>query len=80
VVGDAVTVSEAVPTALPALVEALLETYPPEHTVVVYEAAPYPGFEPLIRRVPLGELSPEHLTGLATLYVPPRPESETRPH
>jgi uncharacterized protein YabN with tetrapyrrole methylase and pyrophosphatase domain len=53
------------------LVAALLAAYPPEHEVVVYEAASQAGFAPVIRRVPLGELSPAHLTGLSTLYVPP---------
>jgi hypothetical protein len=54
------------------LVEALLEHYPPEHEVTVYEASPYPGFDPLVRTVRLGELSAEQVTALSTLYVPPR--------
>jgi len=72
-VGNALATQEAAPVALGELVAALLETYPAEHEVVVYEAAAYPGFNPLIRRIPLGELSPEHVTAMATLYVPPLP-------
>ena len=42
-----------------------------KHEVTVYEASPYPGFDPLVRTVGLGEFSAEHVTALSTLYVPP---------
>lgn len=71
-VGSVVAAATTRPTGLPVLVEALREDYPPEHEVTVYEASPYPGFDPLVRNVRLGELSAEHVTGLSTLYVPPR--------
>jgi hypothetical protein len=71
VVGCHVATTGSAPVALPQLVEALLRTYPADHTVVVYEASPYPGFDPLIRRVRLGELGADDVTPLATLYVPP---------
>jgi uncharacterized protein YabN with tetrapyrrole methylase and pyrophosphatase domain len=71
-VGSTVAASTTQPTGLPVLVETLLEHYPPEHEVTVYEASPYPGFDPLVRTVRLGELSAEHVTALSTLYVPPR--------
>jgi uncharacterized protein YabN with tetrapyrrole methylase and pyrophosphatase domain len=71
-VGSTVAASTTQPTGLPVLVETLLEQYPPEHEVTVYEASPYPGFDPLVRTVRLGELSAEHVTALSTLYVPPR--------
>jgi len=70
-VGSTVAAATTQPTGLPVLVEALLEHYPPEHEVTVYEASPYPGFDPLVRSVGLGELSAEHVTALSTLYVPP---------
>jgi uncharacterized protein YabN with tetrapyrrole methylase and pyrophosphatase domain len=71
-VGSVVAAAHTQPTGLPVLVEALLEHYAPEHEVTVYEASPYPGFDPLVRTVGLGVLSAEHVTALSTLYVPPR--------
>jgi len=71
-VGSVVASATTRPTGLPVLVEALLEHYPTEHEVTVYEASPYPGFDPLVRTVGLGELSAERVTALSTLYVPPR--------
>jgi uncharacterized protein YabN with tetrapyrrole methylase and pyrophosphatase domain len=71
-VGSTTAAATTQPTGLPVLVEALLEHYPPEHEVTVYEASPYPGFDPLVRTVRLGEISAEHVTALSTLYVPPR--------
>jgi uncharacterized protein YabN with tetrapyrrole methylase and pyrophosphatase domain len=70
-VGSVAAAASTRATGLPLLVEALLEHYPPEHEVTVYEASPYPGFDPLVRPVGLGELSAEHVTALSTLYVPP---------
>jgi uncharacterized protein YabN with tetrapyrrole methylase and pyrophosphatase domain len=74
-VGSAVASTEKRPTGLDLLVEALLELYAPEHEAVVYEASPYPTWEPLIQRVQLSQLSERHLTALSTLYVPPRDEA-----
>ena len=70
-VGSAGAAAEAQPTGLGVLVERLLEQYPAEHEVVLYEASPYIGFDPLIRPVSLAELGPDHVTAMATLYVPP---------
>jgi uncharacterized protein YabN with tetrapyrrole methylase and pyrophosphatase domain len=70
-VGSVAAAASTRATGLPVLVEALLEHYPREHEVTVYEASPYPGFDPLVRPVGLGELSAEHVTALSTLYVPP---------
>jgi uncharacterized protein YabN with tetrapyrrole methylase and pyrophosphatase domain len=70
-VGNVEAASGAVTESLPVLVETLLEHYPPEHEVTVYEASPYPGFDPLVRPVRLSELAAEHVTALSTLYVPP---------
>jgi uncharacterized protein YabN with tetrapyrrole methylase and pyrophosphatase domain len=74
-VGSVVAAEEARPAGLAALVGRLLEAYQPEHPVTVYEASPYPGFEPLVRTVSLGTLAAEHVTALSTLYVPPREQA-----
>jgi uncharacterized protein YabN with tetrapyrrole methylase and pyrophosphatase domain len=70
-VGNSDAAEKATPSGLAVLVQVLLELYPSDHEVVVYEASPYPGFDPLIRKVPLVSLSPEHVTAMSTLYVPP---------
>jgi len=70
-VGNAAASAEPRPSGLGVLIDVLLELYPSDHEVVVYEASPYPGFEPAIRRVPLADLAPEHATAMSTLYVPP---------
>ena len=70
-VGNAAAAEAATPSGLGVLVETLLAHYPSDHEVVVYEASPYPGFDPKIGRVELGELRPEHVTAMSTLYVPP---------
>lgn len=74
-VGVVVAAATTQASGLGVLVEALLEHYPPEHQVTVYEASPYPGFDPLVLTIGLGELSAEHVTGLSTLYVPPREQA-----
>jgi uncharacterized protein YabN with tetrapyrrole methylase and pyrophosphatase domain len=71
-VGRDTAAAGAQPSGLAVLVERLLEHYPGSHEVTVYEASPYPGFDPLIRTVQLSELSVEHVTALSTLYVPAR--------
>ena len=55
---------------LPVLVEYLLDLYPREHEVVVYEASPYPVRRAEIRRTPLSELAAADVAPMATLYVP----------
>jgi uncharacterized protein YabN with tetrapyrrole methylase and pyrophosphatase domain len=70
-VGNAAAAEEAAPVGLAVLVDALLESYPAEHEVVVYEASPYPGFDAHIQTTTLAELRPEHATAMSTLYVPP---------
>ncbi|MGA8533152.1 MAG: SAM-dependent methyltransferase [Candidatus Tumulicola sp.] len=53
------------------LTEALLETYRPEHEVVVYEAARLPLCKSAIERVVLERLPYAGVRALSTLYVPP---------
>jgi uncharacterized protein YabN with tetrapyrrole methylase and pyrophosphatase domain len=58
-------------SALPLLVEKLSEFYRPDHGAYVYEAAVFPGCEPVIRSVQLFELPATPLSSASTLYIPP---------
>ena len=72
VVGSADHSAEAAAPRLGELVDALLQVYPSDHQVVVYEASMYPGIAPLVRPVALGAAA-EAVTPKSTLYVPPLP-------
>ena len=69
---------------LPVLVEYLDESYGPDHPVVNYTAARYPGTEPYIGRHTIAELRQPDvartLTGISTLYVPPARAVPVDPH
>jgi uncharacterized protein YabN with tetrapyrrole methylase and pyrophosphatase domain len=56
---------------LDVLAARLLELYPPEHEVVLYEASPFPAADALVERLPLAGLAQARPTPQATLYVPP---------
>jgi uncharacterized protein YabN with tetrapyrrole methylase and pyrophosphatase domain len=58
-------------SAFSLLVERLQQIYPATHQVILYEAAVFPGCEPIIQPVPLHALSPVGLSAGFTLYVPP---------
>jgi uncharacterized protein YabN with tetrapyrrole methylase and pyrophosphatase domain len=70
-VGNEAAAAGAATPGLDLLVETLLHHYPAEHEVVVYQASPYTAFGPIITRVLLAELAPQHVTAMSTLYVPP---------
>jgi precorrin-3B methylase len=53
------------------LMERLLEVYPAQHDVVVYEAASLTACEPAIVRVALEELPGVGISAISTLFVPP---------
>jgi uncharacterized protein YabN with tetrapyrrole methylase and pyrophosphatase domain len=74
VVGDATAVAELRRDNVRVLVERLLEHYPADHEVVVYEASPYPVADAIVVRVALEYLADAPLTPLSTLYVPPASE------
>lgn len=57
--------------SFPLLVARLCELYGASHEGIVYEAAMFPGQMARILRVPLGALSPDHVTAASTLYIPP---------
>lgn len=54
------------------LAERLAETYGSEHEVVVYEASPYPVGRPTIERCRVSDLADADVTGMSSLFVPPR--------
>ncbi|HEY1648916.1 MAG TPA: SAM-dependent methyltransferase [Terracidiphilus sp.] len=56
---------------LPLLLEKLSEYYRPDHGVFIYEAAVFPGCEPVIRPTTLCQLPETPLTSASTLYIPP---------
>jgi uncharacterized protein YabN with tetrapyrrole methylase and pyrophosphatase domain len=56
--------------AMPLLVRKLAKFYPLSHIVTVYEAAMFPGAEPMVARIPLSWLSEFPITAAMTLYVP----------
>lgn len=54
------------------LTEHLQELYGEDHVVVIYEAAQHPLAKARIWPIPLSELGPEHVTGISTMFVPPK--------
>jgi hypothetical protein len=63
------------PERLKVLIDHLRRHYPARHRVVLYEAAPFPICDPVIKRVPLGSLEKHTIQPMTTLYVPPIPSS-----
>jgi uncharacterized protein YabN with tetrapyrrole methylase and pyrophosphatase domain len=55
------------------LIDYLQGYYGPSHEVVIYEAAHFPGCDPIIQRVPLAQVPSTRFATGATLYVPPKP-------
>jgi|SRR5271157_1215116 len=66
-------------SAFPLLIERLLHYYPPTHVVYLYEAAVFPGCEPIIWPVPLHALGHAPLSAGFTLYIPPAYPTTTDP-
>ncbi len=58
-------------SGLTLLTENLLENYPPDHEVTIYEAAVIPVCDPVILRIPLRTLPDSAVSVLSTLYIPP---------
>jgi uncharacterized protein YabN with tetrapyrrole methylase and pyrophosphatase domain len=61
------------------LVARLLEEYPPDHMVTIYEAAIYVGVNPRIERLRLSKLPEARVTPASTLYIPPAKKSRIDP-
>lgn len=72
VVGDATYKSGVYDlSAMPLLVERLLQIYPSSHPIILYEAAVFPGCEPTMIPATIGTLGQVALTAGFTAYVPP---------
>jgi len=67
------------PRRLGLLVDRLLEVYPAEHEVILYEASPYPVGDAIAVRTPLGRLAEALVTAATTLVVPPRERARSDP-
>lgn len=61
----------AEPEGLQALVDKLLRWYPPDHEVILYEAARLPIESPRIDHLPLRDLPGAHYEEYTTLVIPP---------
>jgi uncharacterized protein YabN with tetrapyrrole methylase and pyrophosphatase domain len=61
------------------LAEFLQDRYGPDHEVVLYQASPYPLFDPVVRRLPLRDLPGAGITAMSSLYVPPKGEPAPDP-
>jgi diguanylate cyclase (GGDEF)-like protein len=64
---------------LQALVDKLLRWYPPEHEVILYEAARLPIETPRVDRLPLRDLATAHYEEYTTLVIPPLGELRRDP-
>lgn len=53
------------------LASILLNDYPADHEVILYEAAQYPHFDPIVTNTILRQLPYQSLSRLTTLYLPP---------
>jgi len=58
------------------LTDILLQHYPEDHMVTVYEAARYPCCDAIILNVMLAELPKTTISAISTLYVPPHGGAE----
>ena len=73
VIGDTRTGGTVNRDGLRVLAERLAALYGEDHQVIVYEATPFPVGRPLIEPCAVRALPDAGVTGLSTLYVPPRP-------
>jgi uncharacterized protein YabN with tetrapyrrole methylase and pyrophosphatase domain len=75
VVGERVWKPSSQPNtvALNLLRDRLLESYPPEHTVVVYEAATLPFHLPSVRLTRVSDLQSVEYSTSSTMFIPPLP-------
>jgi len=64
---------------LQVLAEFLHDHYGPDHEVVLYQASPYPVFDPIVQTVRLSDLPTADLTPMCTLYVPPKAHPPPNP-
>lgn len=72
IVGGSHTTGEVRRPGLQVLAERLGELYGSEHAAIVYEATPFPVGRPFIEPCEVRHLAESGVTGLSTLYVPPK--------
>jgi hypothetical protein len=70
-VGVRAGASEPNVRGLQVLAEFLQDRYGPDHEVVLYQASPYPLFNPIVHPILLRDLPAADVPDMATLYVPP---------
>jgi precorrin-2 methylase len=63
---------------VPVLEEYLISHYGPDYEVVLYEAAQYPVCKATVQKVKLSALSQARVSGITTLYIPPKELPPTR--
>lgn len=78
-VGDhtcAIEKTDSYQLGLAVLTDELLKHYPPEHEVIIYEAATLAIFPPRAERLRLSQLPQAKLTAISTLVIPPYREAQ----
>ncbi len=78
-IGSTRTTGDVNRSGLRILAEHLAELYGADHKVVVYEASPFPVGKPMVERSPVGLLAEAHVTGMSSLYVPPKSKATSGP-
>ncbi len=73
-IGEHDGVEKPRPEGFAVLLERLVGRYGEDHEVMLYQAVPYPMYEPKIERARLRDIDPAQVGGMATLYVPPKSE------
>ena len=58
------------------VIERLQQDYEFDHEIIIYEAALYPGLEPIIIKCPLFDLANQQLSPISTLCLPPIPRKK----
>lgn len=53
------------------LAKTLMQSYSENHDVIIYEAAQYPSFQPLVIKTSVSQLHTATLSPISTLYIPP---------
>ena len=76
VVGNLTYAPEGDASRLPVLVDYLCTLYPREHEVALYEASPFPGCDPIVKRPILAHVTRSKVSPATTMYIPPL---KTRP-
>jgi precorrin-6B methylase 1 len=62
---------------VPILAAHLAQIYGNDHDAILYEAAQYPICDPMIKRIRIADLANAQLTGITTLYLPPKERAMT---